>query len=423
MGLLDHLSQRLSRIAPSTGPLQTLVLAMPELDALPLPAVLQGGWSWNRPSEGLHMLGWGEALSLYADSLADLSLRIKEKLLPTDKSGARLFLGHSFDGNDVRAVLPAVLLRRQEDRTELILSHAGRDDPQPFWLRQFSELLEAIHKPQAEEEGPISVSRHQEMPTREEYLRRVAAAVRDIRRGTLSKVVLSRQVTLRRSQPFDARRLGDALVQRYPTCAVFGVPFGQRMLLAASPERLISRRGDFIESHALAGTAPTELAAHALMNNLKERQEHAIVVDWIAAALKGHCLALDVPSGPRLLPVGALQHLQTPIRGRLAPGSSLLEMIPRLHPTPAVAGAPLAEARRLLTRLGEARRHWYSGVYGWLDTNGDGDMAVVLRCALLDGHQAELSAGAGIVAASEPEAEFAETELKLRAMLETLQAA
>jgi len=123
------------------------------------------------------------------------------------------------------------------------------------------------------------------------------------------------------------------------------------------------------------------------------------------------------------MPVGGLQHLWTPIRGRLRPDIALLDLAARLHPTPAVAGMPLEPARAMLRRLGERRRDWYTGAAGWVDRAGNGDLAVVLRCAILDGHQAQLSAGAGIVAASEPEAELAETELKLGAMLDCLRTA
>jgi menaquinone-specific isochorismate synthase len=160
-----------------------------------------------------------------------------------------------------------------------------------------------------------------------------------------------------------------------------------------------------------------------LLCSAKDRHEHRLVVGWIEEALGALCETLDVPAEPRRMTLGKLQHLWTPIAGTLNEGADLLQAAQRLHPTPAVAGLPLSAARAVLDELGETRSGWYTGATGWINRAGDGELAVVLRCALLNGYMAELAAGGGIVAASQPDAEFAETELKLQTMLDALRVA
>ena len=425
-----RLARRLRGLKENPGGLFSLSLDMPEMDGLWLPAALPGAWSWTRREEGLSLLGWGKAAVIEHDDDHPLSASLAALPWRQDGQGggqSLAFVGHGFDSRDGRAVVPRLLLRRIDGRTSLVLSASSFGDPRPGWMSDFESLLAVIGNVSSSPLPPEDNRRSAEDPPRPEFLSRVAAATEAVRRGELRKLVLSRRVTLERNRPFDALRLAEQLAGRYPSCAVLGFPMDRGMLLAASPERLVSRRGDLVESHALAGTAPHDSGNPALgqrlMASRKDRHEHAIVVDWVAAVLRSACVDLDVPVTPRLMPVGGLQHLWTPIRGRLRPDIALLDLAARLHPTPAVAGMPLEPARAILRRLGERRRDWYTGAAGWVDRAGNGDLAVVLRCAILDGHQAQLSAGAGIVAASEPEAELAETELKLGAMLDCLRTA
>lgn len=117
---------------------------------------------------------------------------------------------------------------------------------------------------------------------------------------------------------------------------------------------------------------------------------------------------------------GRLSHLRNKISVHVRPGCSLFDLIASLHPTPAVGGWPTADARDWLKRHGEVRTAWYSGGFGWLDSAGNGDIAVALRSALIDGDRIELQAGAGIVAGSQALTELAETEAKFGTLLDAL---
>jgi isochorismate synthase EntC len=191
----------------------------------------------------------------------------------------------------------------------------------------------------------------------------------------------------------------------------------------------VSLSGSRVETAAVAGTAargrnPEEdrRLADALRESKKEQAEHEVVLRSVREALDGLC-ELSGPEGPELLRLEGLQHLHTPLAGSLrrsARGAHVLELAGRLHPSPAVGGAPLAPALSWIERHEGMDRGWYAGPVGFVDATGGGELHVALRSALVQGGEARLYAGAGIVAGSAPEAELRETRLKLRAVLAPL---
>lgn len=265
--------------------------------------------------------------------------------------------------------------------------------------------------------------------TPEAYRRGVAEALAAIGRGDFEKVVLARACRVLRRGGFDPAQVLEALRALHPGCTVFAVGRGDRVFVGATPERLLRRAGDRVEASALAGSAPRgrtpvedERLARALRESKKEQAEHAVVRRAIVAALGPACAALDAPEAPELLRLDGIQHLHTPIVGRVraGPEADLLALAGRLHPTPAVGGAPREAAGAFLAEREGLDRGGYAGGVGWLGAGGCGELAVALRCALLRGRRATLYAGAGIVEGSDPDAELAETRLKLRAALAAL---
>ncbi len=261
------------------------------------------------------------------------------------------------------------------------------------------------------------------------YRRGVAAALAAIARGDLEKVVLARSCRIARRGAFDAAQVLAALRAQHPGCFVFGLGAGPTCFVGATPERLLRREGLGVEASALAGSAPRGRTpdedlrlARALRESKKEQAEHEIVRRAITDALAPACEFLDAPEAPGILQLDGIQHLHTRIEGRLraGAGSDLLQLAGRLHPTPAVGGAPRDAARAFLAEHEQLDRGWYAGGVGWLTPSGDGEFAVALRCALLRGRHATMYAGAGIVEGSDPDAELAETRLKLRAALSAL---
>jgi menaquinone-specific isochorismate synthase len=253
----------------------------------------------------------------------------------------------------------------------------------------------------------------------------IAAAVEALDRGEMEKVVLARRIDIEANRPFVVSDVLERLSSLYPSCMLYSI----EGFVGASPELLMSRTGDRIESHPLAGTVARSGDVHGdevlvgrLMNSPKIRHEHRVVVDAIAAALEPVCSSIDIPKEPSVLGLRNVSHLATHITGRLAPGParSALELAARIHPTPAVGGRPTTEAIEYMQKVEGFERGHYAGPVGWMDARGDGCFALGIRCAEVSGSTARLFAGNGIVSGSNPAEELAETQLKLQALLAAL---
>ncbi|GMV42199.1 MAG: hypothetical protein AMXMBFR64_39150 [Myxococcales bacterium] len=260
---------------------------------------------------------------------------------------------------------------------------------------------------------------------REEWCARVERALHAISAGALRKVVPARAVRLLPPLGFrfDPSATLDALRRRNPGALCFGVGGPGGWFLGASPELLLRRDGDRVESRPLAGTAARgsdperdgELA-RALLESAKERREHRMVVDALAAALAPLCEDLRVaPPGVAHLPT--MLHLETRITGRSQ--APLLDLLARMHPTPAVGGWPREEALAWLRREEPVARGLFAGPVGWA-APGEATFALGIRAALVRPDEALAWAGAGVVRGSDPEAEWRETHLKLGVIREAL---
>jgi isochorismate synthase len=201
-----------------------------------------------------------------------------------------------------------------------------------------------------------------------------------------------------------------------------------RALVGATPELLVRRQGTRVLSRPMAGTAPRgssaaedNRAAAALAASAKDDLEHRLVVDAVLDTLTPWCEDLRADAPPDIVRLPGLLHLATAVRARLrAPAPSALDLAAALHPTPAVGGTPRTTALARLGLLEDFDRGRYAGPVGWVDARGDGTWGVALRGAEIYGSHARLIAGAGIVTGSEPDEEWAETELKLEPMLRVL---
>ncbi|MCW5256024.1 isochorismate synthase [Verminephrobacter aporrectodeae subsp. tuberculatae] len=264
------------------------------------------------------------------------------------------------------------------------------------------------------------------VPTGADYTVAVAEAVRRIALGEIDKVVLARTLELASDRPVELPTLLARLASRNPLGYTFSVALGDgRTLLGASPELLVSRSDGMLRANPLAGSAPRAAdpqedrrRAQALLVSRKDLEEHRLVVEAVAHALRPLCPQLQVPARPSLVHTPAMWHLSTEISG--ATEADALTLALALHPTPAVCGLPRGRAHALIQQLEPFDRAFYAGAFGWTDAYGDGEWVVAIRCAELKERQLRLFSGAGIVAQSQPEAELAETAAKFRTMLDAL---
>ena len=268
------------------------------------------------------------------------------------------------------------------------------------------------------------------LPSVADWRTAVAEAVDVIEAGeSMRKVVLSRSVIVRSDLAPDGFELLHHLESTYPRCFGFGWRVGAATFLGASPELLVSRIGGNVASNPLAGSAPRgegeeedQALAEGLMRSPKDRVEHQLVVDDVVRRLEPFLDGVEVPDGPALKRMASVQHLSTPVSGTLSRPHHVLELVDALHPTPAVGGVPRGSAMAFIDKVEGFDRGWYTGGVGWVDGGGNGEFAIALRCGLVEGPEARVFAGAGIVADSDPDDELSETRLKLRPLMELLAA-
>jgi isochorismate synthase len=235
--------------------------------------------------------------------------------------------------------------------------------------------------------------------------------------------VLARRIQATATAPIDLTRVLRALRDRFAGATIFALRRGGTTFLGASPEELVGLRGDRVAASALAGSSRGAGDGRWLLDDCKERREHAFVVEALRDRLAPICTSLHVPDAPELMTLPDLSHLSTPVRGRLAEPRGLLELAGLLHPTPAVGATPRESDRS--AALEPFDRGWYAGPVGWArgDRGGEGDAVVALRSALLRGRRAALYAGCGIVQGSDPELEWREARLKMAAVRDALSVA
>ena len=272
--------------------------------------------------------------------------------------------------------------------------------------------------------GPVEV---RSARTPASYEEAVATAVERIRGGSVEKVVLAREVQVTAPAAHSPGALFGALRDAFSSCFCFCVGTPEAAFIGASPELLVRRSGAVAATVALAGSARRSAdpavddhLGEQLLHSAKDRSEHAIVAKRIERRLGPVAVWVERAAEPVVIRVANIQHLATPIHAQLAESRSVLELAEILHPTPAVGGEPRDRALAAIEQLEGLDRGWYAGPVGWMDTAEDGEFCVAIRSALLRDRTAHLFAGNGIVADSEPDAELAETEVKLGALLPAL---
>jgi menaquinone-specific isochorismate synthase len=275
---------------------------------------------------------------------------------------------------------------------------------------------------------PAPLQRGVATPDAAGWQRLVGAASQQIRSGVIEKVVVARRLSVAGSRRFDLSRLQGALSFLFPSCQIIEIRRDAASFVAATPERLVSLKGNRVEVDALAGT--TSRAAEsgrdgalgrALRRSHKNQHEHRLVVEAISEALGRLGSRIEAKERPEVMQLNNVQHLWTRIGTTLDGPSDVFTLADLLHPTPATNGHPRRAAGRWLKRADPFERGWYTGAAGIVGPDLSGELWVLLRCARISARTADLFAGAGIVAGSDAGAEWRETEHKLGAMLTALQ--
>ena len=402
------------------------------LDLLPADAPL----AWVRRGDGL--VGWGEAVRLEvsgADRFADAEVawrRVLAHAVVRDEvrlpgTGPVAFGSFAFDGHAAAGgalVVPRVVVGRRAGRTWLTTIETGATIGSRPTLARLAGRRAAVRPPGdvAYADGAVPGDGWRDV---------VARGVAAIRAGRVDKVVLARDVEARTTHPLDPRWVLGRLAEAYPTCWTFSVDG----ILGATPELLVRSDKGLVTSRVLAGTVrrtgddDADLTRAAMLaHSSKDLEEHEYAVRSVADALAPFCSSTNVPDVPFVLHLPNVLHLASDVTGVLAhppagAAPSSLGLAAALHPTAAVCGTPTRAARELIAEVEGMDRGRYAGPVGWLGADGDGEWGIALRSAELDpedSRRLRLFAGCGIVAASNPTAELAESEAKLEPMRHAL---
>ncbi|MDP3718449.1 MAG: anthranilate synthase component I [Acidobacteriota bacterium] len=266
--------------------------------------------------------------------------------------------------------------------------------------------------------------------TQEAYESIVKQAKEYIAAGDVYQVVLSQRFEA--EVGVDAFTVYRALRHVNPSPYMFFIRMGDRSIVGSSPEMLVRVEGRHAVTHPIAGTRPRGKTdeedvrlAEELKRSEKEKAEHVMLVDLGRNDIGRVCDygTVRVPTFMALERYSHVMHLVSVVEGQLAEGNDRLDALVSCFPAGTVSGAPKVRAMQIINELEPDRRGLYAGAVGYLDFAGNLDFCIAIRSILMEGGKAYIQAGAGIVADSNPTAEYEETKDKARAMLRALELA
>lgn len=443
--LRGHLSSRVFAVAP-LNPVE--LFAMGKTSRFGFRAL------WQSPHDALVMVGLGVAVDLVGPALDPYSIIAHDWLkiaartevisppnAPPVGVGPLLMGGFRFDPEVLpkppwqlwpagRMVVPTWVFTRYRGMAWVTFNQwldegEASDGGNTHMLSQWTQLVAALNPTRSfGSPGPV-VQMGGDDDRWVDVIDRLAA---EIRATHLQKVVIARQRQVRSKCAWDEASILNRLGEEGPSTYRFAFGNHAATFMGGSPERLLCCQDGSVETAALAGSAPRGGSprvdrqwAQGLLMDPKNRREHALVVSTLTAALEDVATAVEVAPQPSLCRLRHIQHLYTPIRGRLRSGRNVLDLVGRIHPTPALGGWPTADALSHIRRLEPFDRGWYGGPVGWTDGAQNGEFAVAIRSGLIQENIAWLYAGAGIVDGSLGLNELQETEWKFQTMQRALE--
>jgi menaquinone-specific isochorismate synthase len=377
--------------------------------------------SWVRSGEGL--VGWGihatttvsgrdrfeKAREWWHQQLETFSV---SNSVHGSGTGPVLFTSFSFDRNDESVlVIPQVVVGQKGSQSWI--TWIG-NSPQPELIDTYKETTRPTYE---FADGTLSS---------EEWKKRVAEAISRVATNTVEKVVLARDVIATSTSDIDVRPILIKLAKEYPSTWTFSVDG----LVGATPELLLRLSRGMVTSRVLAGTIPKtgddekDLAlAASLARSSKDLEEHEYAVRSVAQALDPFCSSTNVPESPFVLHLANVMHLATDVTGALVETKQHVDafsLLKSLHPSAAVCGTPRNIAFDIIDEIEGMNRGRYAGPVGWIDSSGDGELGIALRCGQIKDRSIQIYAGCGIVAGSNPERELEESNAKMIPMRSAL---
>ncbi len=402
---------------------------------------------WSNPSNSTILVGLGRAYEIDVtssiDRFGEVESQWKKIMNDMNKSflygtGPILFGGFSFDPkrsktalwndfSDAKFILPKLLLSVIDGKCFFTFNVLGVNPKE-----EHLEELEALKDKVLQDINVVNVDTNQKNCVKSEvdpkrWMNSVEDVTNEIKNGKLEKVVLAREIKLHFGEEIQNEEVLMNLTEQQPMSYLFAFENNDTCFIGASPERLVKKRENQIKSTCLAGSIArgrtlkedSELGKQ-LLTDQKNLIEHDVVVSMIKEAMLESCESIVSAEEPQLFKMRDIQHLYTPIQGKAKDGVTLFSMVKKLHPTPALGGFPSEKALEKIREVELLERGWYASPIGWIDGQDNGEFAVAIRSGLLYGRVASLFAGCGIVAESQPESEYNETNIKFKPMLSAL---
>jgi anthranilate synthase component I len=289
------------------------------------------------------------------------------------------------------------------------------------------ELERALSQPPRSPSGPGDVRSNL---SRDAYEDGVRSLKNRIAAGDIYQANLSQRFEVEAAaDPFTIYR---ALRYVNPSPYMYFIRMGGLSIVGSSPEMLVRVEGRRVETHPIAGTRPRGRSeeddlrlAEELKRNEKERAEHVMLVDLGRNDLGRVCEygSVRVPQFMAIERYSHVMHLVSTVEGRLDEARDRLDALVACFPAGTVSGAPKLRAMELVAEIEPTRREIYAGAVGYLDCAGNLDFCIAIRTITIAAGRASVQAGAGIVADSNPAAEYEETKDKARALLQAIEMA
>jgi menaquinone-specific isochorismate synthase len=404
---------------------------------------------WQDPAKEYTIAGLGKVEKLQANSgstrfkeveeswTAILQTAVKSGITDVAATGPLLFGGFSFDTyksdselwnqfGDNLFYIPAFMLSIVKGQAYLTTNVlCTPDDQATLFIEMINERDQLLENKSKSTDKNELIEQNEVDP--DGWKAMVSAAVTNMKTFDIEKVVLARELRLTFNDKVISENVVENLLNEQPSSYIFSFESGSDCFIGATPERLMKKRGNELFSTCLAGSIARgkdrledEKLEQELLNDEKNRMEHQYVVSMITEALSPVCASLHVPSEPVIMKNRHIQHLYTPVQGTCDENVSIFDIVDKLHPTPAMGGLPKEKAVVMIREIENLERGFYAAPLGWTDSYGNGEFAVGIRSALLQGREASLFAGCGVLPDSTPESEYHETGIKFNPMLSAL---
>lgn len=329
---------------------------------------------------------------------------------------------------DTQLYIPEFLLTKEKDCFYLTINtYLSPEDDVSEIVTKLNEKETILMMSEAECETNINIESNHEVAPKE-WKETIAKAIHKIKTSNIEKIVMARELQLKLYDSVDISSVIARLLETQTDSYIFAFDHDGDCFIGASPERLVKLEKNELLSTCLAGTAPrgeTEAKdkqlSYEFLHDEKNLGEHDFVVQMIHKSIEEYCHNINIPSKPVIHKLKNLQHLYTPVRATLNNSVTIFDIIEQLHPTPALGGTPTDEALEFIREYEILDRGWYGAPVGWLDNRNYGEFIVAIRSGLISNDKASLFAGCGIVADSDIEDEYQETNMKFLPMLNAIE--